>query len=322
LTGAAARDRAIAALRRDSVMPAILAPMYRVSGPELVIAGCRAGMISAFPAQTPGTIDELADWISAIRSALADSTGPVAGWGVSMVAHSSYARFEEELSLVVEAEPAFVVTALGSPRRALDAVHGYGGLVFADVSSVRLARKAADAGADGLVLVCGGAGGQTGTANPFAFLEEVRQFFDGVIVLAGAITTGRAIRAAEIMGADFAYVGTHFIPSAESRAGDDYKAAVLAARLEDIVTTPVVTGVPGTFTRQSLVEAGFDPDGAARTVDFTRTFDGAPRPRAFAAGHGVGATTSGAPAATLIARLHDQYIRACGRHDAEAHVHV
>lgn len=305
------RDTALARMRQGSRIPAILAPMYRVSGPDLVVAGCRAGMISAFPTQTPVTTIELAAWIEAVRVGLADSPNPSARWGVSMIAHSTYARFEEELALVVEAKPAFVVTALGSPRRALDAVHGYGGLVFADVASVRLARKAADAGADGLVLVCSGAGGQTGTANPFAFVGAVRRFFDGIIVLAGSIATGPAIRAAEIMGADFAYVGTPFIPTRESLADKDHKAGVLAAELDDIVTTSVVTGVPGTFTRQSLIDAGFDLEGAPRDVDFARAFDGAPRPRAHAAGHGVGAATHGGGAASLTGRLIDEYRAAC-----------
>lgn len=312
---AARKDRAarLAELTRNAVLPAILAPMYRVSGPELVVAGCRAGMVSAFPTQTPETLDELAGWIGAIKAGLAEAPD-AAGWGVSMVAHSTYKRFEAELELVVAARPAFVVTALGSPRRALDAVHGYGGAVFADVNSVTLARKAADAGADGLVLVCGGAGGQTGTANPFGFVEEVRGFFDGVIVLAGAIATGRGIRAAEILGADFAYVGTHFIPSPESMANDAHKQTVIEATLDDIVTTAIVTGVPGTFTRQSLLAAGFDPDDEhKRQVDFASTFDGAPRPRAYAAGHGAAAARAITPVAAIVAGLRDEYVAACMR---------
>lgn len=306
------RARIVSALGRNSVLPAILAPMYRVSGPELVLAGRRAGMVSALPTQTPATIDELAGWLTAVSRGLVDDTDPAAAWGVSMVAHSTYRRFEAELELVADARPDFVVTALGSPRRALDAVHAYGGFVFADVNSVRLARKAADAGADGLILVCGGAGGQTGSANPFGFVEEVRRFFDGVIVLAGAISTGRGVRAAEVMGADFAYVGTHFIPARESLADPAHKAAVLEAGLDDIVTTPIVTGVAGTFTRQSLIAAGFDPDSHQdRKVDFAQTFDGAPRARAYAAGHGAAMSEQATDVARLVASLSEEYAAAC-----------
>jgi nitronate monooxygenase len=308
----APREAIAAQLRHNARLPAILAPMYRVSGPDLVVAGCRAGIVSAIPTQTPTTIDALRVWLDAIATGLRDSATPTAGWGVSMVAHSTYTRFEEELALLESFRPAFVVTALGSPRRALDTVHGFGGLVFADVSSIRLARKAADAGADGLILVCGGAGGQTGFANPFGFVEEVRSFFDGLIILAGAVSTGHGVRAAEVMGADFAYIGTHFIPAVESLAPDEHRRAVIAASVDDIVTTSAVTGTPATFTRHSLVEAGYDPSGAGRRdVDFAAAFDGAPRPRAHAAGHGAGAMRDEASVASIVDVLHRQYEAAC-----------
>ncbi|WP_176594130.1 nitronate monooxygenase family protein [Sphingobium sp. EM0848] len=308
------RAEIVASLRRNTVLPAIVAPMYRVSGPELVIAGCRAGLVSAFPAQNPATLDELAAWIAVIEQGVSSSVSPAASWGVSMVAHSSYTRFEQELELIAAARPAFVVTALGSPRRALDAVHAYGGYVFADVSSVALARKAAAAGVDGLVLVCGGAGGQTGTANPFGFVAEVRSFFDGAIVLAGAIASGQAVRAAEILGADFTYIGTGFIPCVESMASPEYKDAVVEAVLDDIVVSSAVTGVPGTFTRRSLVNAGFDPaDSQAARVDFAAGFAGTPQPRAFAAGHGVHHASQRESVADVATRLMQEYRSACQR---------
>jgi len=307
------REALVSKLRRNSRIPAILAPMYRVTGPELVIAGCKAGMVSAIPTQTPRSLAELESWLQTIATGLASDQN-AAEWGVSMVAHSTYTRFEDELALVEIARPSFVVTALGSPRRALDVVHGYGGAVFADVSSARLARKAADAGADGLILVCGGAGGQTGSANPFAFVEEVRSFFDGVVVLAGAIATGHAVRASEIMGADFAYVGTHFIPSSESRASEEHRRAVIEASLDDIVSTSAVTGTPATFTRQSLESAGYDlTNGAAAPVDFAAAFDGAPRPRAYAAGHGAGAVDGVRSVAQIVDELESEYRTALAR---------
>lgn len=306
------REEIAAQLRRNAHLPAILAPMYRVSGPDLVVAGCRAGIVSAVPTQTPGTIGELESWLDTISTELAHSAGPTAAWGVSMVAHSTYTRFDAELALVEAARPAFVVTALGSPRRALDVVHGYGGVVFADVSSIRLARKAVAAGADGLILVCGGAGGQTGSANPFGFIAEVRSFFDGIVILAGAIATGHAVRAAEVMGADFAYVGTHFIPAVESLAPAGHRRAVIDASVDDIVTTSVVTGTPATFTRQSLVDAGFDPSCPnGREIDFAAAFDGAPPPRAYAAGHGVGAMRMEMSVAAIVDALRGQYVAAC-----------
>ena len=300
---------AVAALSRNTALPAILAPMYGVSGPEMVIAGSRARVVSLFPAQSPPTLEALAAWIDQVTTALSD-TATSAAWGVSMVAHSSYHRFEAELELVAQARPQLVVTALGSPRRAMDAVHAYGGLVFADVNSPRLARKAADAGADGLVLVCGGAGGQTGSANPFGFVDEVRAFFDGPIVLAGAISTGRGVRAAEVMGADFAYVGTRFIASAESRAAGTYKDAVVSAVLEDIVESAAVTGVPGNFIRQSLIDGGYGLEDVASIPDFASAFEGAPRPRAYSAGHGVGSVRGAAGVAQIVADLAAEYARA------------
>jgi nitronate monooxygenase len=239
-------------------LPVIAAPMFLISGPDLVIAAARAGIIGAFPAPNARTIDDLALWLRVITEALDDDARH--RWAVNMIVHASYDRFEAELDLICDARPPLVITALGSPRRPLDRVHAYGGLVFADVISPTQARKAIDAGADGLILVCHGAGGHTGRFNPFAFFDEVRTFWDGPTVVSGAIGSARAIAATRTLGADLAYVGTRFIAARESLVSDDYRQMLVRSSLEDIVTTAAVSGIPANWLRESLERAGFTAD--------------------------------------------------------------
>lgn len=245
-------------------LPLIAAPMFLVSGPQLVLACCRAGIIGSFPAPNARTLETLEAWMREVSEVHAQCAAQhprfLGPWALNLVTHSSYERLPAELELVAKYRPPLVITALGSPIPAIECVHSYGGKVFADVSSLAFARKAAAAGVDGLMLVSAGAGGHTGKLSPFAFVEAVREFFDGVIVLSGALGSGQALRAAEIMGADLANAGTPFIVAEESLANPRYRDMVVRASLEDLVLTKVFTGAEAYYLRESIIAAGLDPD--------------------------------------------------------------
>jgi nitronate monooxygenase len=302
-------------LTRNLVLPAIAAPMFLVSGPEMVIAACCSGIIGSFPAPNARTSSDLDEWTSRIVDELAGQ--PLAApWAINLVVHPSNDRLGEDLACAVRHRAPLVITALGSPARVVDAVHGYGGLVFADVNSVSFARKAAVAGVDGLVLVAAGAGGHTGATSGFALVEEVRQFWDGPLVLGGAISTGQAIRAAEVLGADLAYLGTSLIACAESLAAPGYKDMVVAAGAEDIVPSKGITGVTANWLRQSLIAAGYDP--ARMPEDKKPNFENAQDDakawkNVWSAGQGVGAVREVEPLAAIVARLRQEYAAAVAR---------
>ncbi|MEW4467521.1 nitronate monooxygenase [Parasphingorhabdus sp. JC815] len=302
-------------LRTNLRLPAIVAPMFLVSGPEMVIASSRAGLIGSFPAPNARTPEILEDWLIQIETALADTDEP-ALWAVNLVVHPSNDRLPSDLESVVRHKVPLVITALGSPARVVDAVHDYGGLVFADVNSVGFARKAAAAGVDGLVLVASGAGGHTGLTAGFAFVEEVRQFWDGPIVLGGAISTGHAIRAAEILGADFAYLGTSMIACEESIAERAYKDMIVAAGAEDVVPSKGITGVTANWLRPSLVAAGYDPANMPedKKPNFENAQDDAKAwKNVWSAGQGVGAVQAVEPLAMIAGRLKKEYDAAVKR---------
>jgi nitronate monooxygenase len=243
-------------LYRDLKLPVIVAPMFLISGPDLVIAAGRAGLIGAFPAPNARTIDDLKSWLLRISHELA-AANRANMWAINMIVHSSYDRFAAELALVQTYQPRLVITALGNPKPVLQPVHDYGGAVFCDVITPEQARKAADAGVDGIILVASGAGGHTGKYSPFAFVDEVRRFWDGPLVLGGAIGNARAIRAALTLGADFAYMGTRFIACPETLVSDPNREMLVRAEMRDIVTTAAVSGVPANWMRESLELAGF-----------------------------------------------------------------
>ncbi|HEY9092644.1 nitronate monooxygenase [Parasphingorhabdus sp.] len=296
-------------LRKNLKLPAIVAPMFLVSGPQMVIASSRAGLIGSFPAPNARTPEMLEDWLSEIETALADDHD-TALWAVNLVVHPSNDRFPSDLDAVVRHKVPLVITALGSPARVVDAVHDYGGLVFADVNSVGFARKAAMAGVDGLVLVASGAGGHTGLTAGFAFVEEVRQFWDGPIVLGGAISTGHAVRAAEILGADLAYLGTSMIACEESLADNAYKNMVVAAGAEDVIPSKGITGVTANWLRPSLVAAGYDPANMPedKKPNFENAQDDAKAwKNVWSAGQGVGAVQAVEPLAMIAERLKNEY---------------
>lgn len=297
------------ALVRNLRIPAIAAPMFLVSGPQMVIAAAQSGLIGSFPTPNARTPEILDQWLDEITQTLGNDPG-AAAWAANLVVHPSNDRLSADLALVTRYRAPLVITALGSPARVIEHVHDYGGLVFADVNSVGFARKAAAAGVDGLVLVASGAGGHTGQTAGFAFVEEVRQFWDGPIVLGGAISTGQAIRAAEVLGADLAYIGTSLIACDESLAAAAYKEMVVGAGAEDIVPSKGITGVTANWLRESLVAAGHDPDNMPedKKPDFENAQDDAKAwKNVWSAGQGVGAVTAVEPIGRIVERLCRQY---------------
>jgi nitronate monooxygenase len=293
-------------------LPVICAPMFLLSGPELLIACSRAGIIGALPTPNARTPAILETWLQQIRAALP----PPLPWAINLVMHRSNPRRLEDLAVAAAFEAPLVITALGSPAEAVQRVHAYGGQVFADVTTPELARRAADSGADGLALVCAGAGGHTGQLSPFAFVEEVRRFFAGPLILSGAIASGRAIRAAQVLGADYVYMGTRFIPASESLAAPAYKQMVIDACAGDIVTSDAITGVKANWLRPSLERAGYDPARlpAAATIDFHKAASDIQRWRdIWAAGQGVGSCTCLASVAEIVDELEAEYRQACTR---------
>lgn len=298
-----------AALRENLRLPVIAAPMFLVSGPQLVIETCKAGLIGTFPALNARTTEGFEAWIDEIEAARRDHAG-CAAYGVNLIVHKTNPRLEADLAVVVRRKVPLVITSLGAVPDLVKEVHGYGGLVFHDVISVRHARKAAQAGVDGLILVCAGAGGHAGTASPFALIEEVRTFFDGTLILAGALGTGRHVAAARMMGADFAYMGTRFIATRESMADQRYKDMLTTSALADVVYTDSVSGVNANFLRASLVAAGLDPDNLPPKAHLDMAAEAKAWRDIWSAGHGVGAIADLPPVADLAERLKADYAAA------------
>ncbi len=273
-------------------LPVIVAPMFLISGPEITIAAAKAGIIGCFPAPNARTIDVLEKWLDQIEAEL-KGTEYEGMWAMNMIVHKSYDRFEEELALVERYKPKFVVTALGSPKRVLERVHAFGGKVFADVINAEQAAKAVAAGVDGLILVCAGAGGHTGQYSAFAFVEEVRRFYDGPIIVGGAIQSAKSIAALMALGADFAYMGTRFISCPESLVTDEYRTMLVESKMADIVTSDVVSGVMANWLKSSLEKSGFDLKSSkgSTEIDFSDIHGESKAWKdTWGAGHGVSAT--------------------------------
>lgn len=287
-------------------VPAIAAPMFLVSGPALVVETCRAGVLGTFPALNQRTTDGYVDWLETIMAELDGEAA--APFGVNLVVHRSNTRLEADLKATVDHKVPLVITSLGAVPEVIDAVHGYGGLVFHDVINPVHARKAAAMGVDGIIAVCAGAGGHAGTLSPLALLPEIRSFFDGTLILGGAISTGRQIAAARIMGADLAYIGSRFIATEESLASAGQKAMMLDADMADIVYTPAISGVWGNFLRPSIVAAGRDPDDLLPPAQHDFGTDEAKVWKdIWSAGQGVGAIEDMPSAADLCHRLSSEY---------------
>ncbi len=297
-------------------LPLIAAPMFLVSNVALVAAACEAGVIGATPtvnARTPEVFDA---WLKTLTERLAAARArgvAVAPWAVGLTTHRTNPRLPDDLALCVKYRAPLVITAMGGPKPAIGPVHDYGGLVFADVNTPEYARKAADAGVDGLVLVCAGSGGHTGQMAATAFVSAVREFWDGIIVVAGGMMTGEALRAAQLMGADLAYMGTRFIASEESAADARYKQMIIDCVFGDLLMTDAITGAMANKLRPSLVAAGIDPD----TLQNGRKFDlhyAEKNPKAWkdiwSAGHGVGSVRAVTPVADIVEQLVREYAEA------------
>jgi len=236
-------------------LPIIVSPMFLVSTPKMVIEAGKAGVIGSFPLLNARPVEQCAEWLKEVKEGL----GAIP-WAVNFICHKeTNARYEDDLTLIRDYQPPIVITSLGNPGEVKEIVHGYGGLVYSDVANIRHAKKAAQTGVDGLILVCAGAGGHAGTLNPFAFLSEVRSFYEGTIILAGSISNGADIAAAQMMGADYVYMGTRFLAAAESNAQEDYKQMVIDASLDDILYTNAFSGVHASVLIPSLLKEGIDP---------------------------------------------------------------
>ena len=288
--------------------------MFLVSGPELVIASCKAGVIGSFPVTNARKIEDLENWMQQIEQSLQQVKAQhpnekIAPWALNMIMHRSYSRFPEELELVKKYKPKIVITALGSPERVVETVHEYGGLVLADVNSVSFAKKAAKTGVDGLILVASGAGGHTGKMTGFAFVDAVREFWDGIIILAGGISTGQGIRAAQALGADLAYMGTRFIATDESLAGDAYQEMVVEVSAKDLILTDAITGVPAWFMKPSLEKAGYDIENLKpKKIDFNDAGEESKAWRdVWSAGQGVGVITKRHSVSEIVQHLRNEY---------------
>ena len=248
-----------ASIRQNLTLPLIAAPMFRISGPDLVIAACRNGVIGAFPTLNARTPQELDTWLRRIGEGLAGAPGKVAPWAANLIIGREPRRLEGDMEVLLRHGVHFVITSVGSPAAVVPALRAAGCLILADVATLRHARRAIDAGADGLVLLTAGAGGQTGWLNGFAFVRAVRRFFDGPIVLAGGMSDGAALWAARTLGCDLGYMGTPFIATHESMASAEYRRMLVDASADDIQLTRAITGLPANILRPSLLAAGLDP---------------------------------------------------------------
>ena len=296
-------------LKKKTHLPVIAAPMFLISNPAMVIACCQNGVIGSFPALNQRTSEGFEDWLIEINEALDESSSPYA---VNLIVNPVNTRLEADLKLCIKHKVPIIITSLGINPDLIKAVHSYGGIILHDITIIRHAQKAIDAGVDGLIAVAAGAGGHAGTLSPFALISEIRQFFDGILVLAGSISSGKDVLAAKAMGADFAYMGTRFINTEESGASDDYKDMIINAHAADIVYTDAVSGVSANFLKESLQSAGLDLDalknGTADKGDLSALEDEAKAwKNIWSAGHGVGSINNTPPIKTLIEDIKSEY---------------
>ncbi|MDP1913491.1 nitronate monooxygenase family protein [Brevundimonas sp.] len=300
-----------ASLQKGLKLPVIAAPMFLVSGPGLVVEACNAGVIGTFPSLNQRSTEGYREWLHEIKARL---NPDAAAYGVNHIVHPTNPRLMSDMMVSVEEKVPLIITSLGAVRDVVDAVHGYGGVVFHDIANVRHARKAAQAGVDGLILVANGAGGHAGVVNPFALVEEVRSFYDGTIILSGCLSTGGDVAAATMMGADFAYMGTRFISTTESMAQSEYKQMIVEAGASDITYTPAVSGIPANFLTPSLVANGIDPKSLPE-----HKLDMADEAKAWktvwSAGQGSAGVRDVLPVAALVARLREEHSQACDKFD-------
>lgn len=305
-------------LHNRLAVPVIGAPMFICSYPELVLAQCKAGILGTFPSLNARPIEELDRWLSMMTEELAayraaNPDKKVAPFGVNLIIHKSNSRLVPDIEMVVKHKVPFIITSVGKPDKVCEAVHSYGGIVFHDVTNIKHAQKAIECGVDGLILVCAGAGGHAGTLSPFALLPEVRKFWDGPVALSGSITTGASIKAAQVLGADFAYIGTRFIASKEANAVQGYKDMIVASAADDIMYSDAFTGIKGNYLRPSVIAAGLDPDnieGGKDQADLDLT-NPERKPKKWkdiwGAGQGCGTIDDQPAIADIVARMKAEY---------------
>jgi nitronate monooxygenase len=304
-----------ALLRNRLSLPAVCSPLFIISNPDLVIAQCKAGVVGSFPALNARPAPKLEEWLDRITTELAEHDAkhpdrPSAPFAVNQIVHKSNDRLEHDLELCVRYKVPIVITSLGARVEVNDAVHSYGGIVLHDVINNAFARKAIEKGADGLVAVAAGAGGHAGTLSPFALLHEIREWFDGPLLLSGAIASGDAILAAQAAGADLAYIGSAFIATEEANAQDGYKQMIVDSSANDIVYSNLFTGVHGNYLRGSIERAGLDPAALPQSDPSKMNFGSASAKAwkdIWGAGQGVGAIKRVVPAAELVRRFAEEY---------------
>ena len=299
-------------------IPVIGAPLFFVSGPDLVIAQCKAGVIGSFPALNARPQHVLDEWIVRIKTELAEyqeqnPDAKVAPFAVNQICHGSNDRLMQDMETCVKHEVPIIITSLRPPAEVVEAAHSYGGLVYHDVISVRHAKKAAEQGVDGLILVCAGAGGHAGALSPFALLREVKKWFDGTVILSGSIGDGHAVASAIALGADFAYLGTRFIATEEANADQEYKRMLEASAAEDIVYSSLFTGVHGNYLKPSIKNAGLDPDNLPDADKSSMNFgsggntDSKAWKDIWGSGQGIGAIKDSPSVAELVGRIKSEY---------------
>jgi nitronate monooxygenase len=296
-------------LKAKLKLPVMAGPMFIASTPLLVVAQCRAGIIGATPALNARTTKGLDEDVAHIRSELTDCPAPFA---INLVCHKTNARLDDDLEVIVKHRVPIVVLALGASPQVVEAIHGYGGLVFNDVATDRHARKCADMGVDGIIAVAAGAGGHTGSVSPFALAQEIREWWLGPLMLAGCIASGRAVLAAETLGADLAYIGSPFLASHEANTATGFKEMIVGGSSKDVIVTKAFTGARASFLAPSLKANGLDPEAIARKdperVDISgEASQGKPWRDIWSAGQGIGAVKSSVPAGDWIAALEREY---------------
>jgi nitronate monooxygenase len=313
------------AILRDRLqLPVIASPLFIISCPDLVIAQCKAGVVGSFPALNARPAEVLEQWLERITRELAAYDAahpdrPSAPFAVNQIVHRSNDRLEHDLALCVKYKVPIVITSLGAREDVNAAVHSYGGIVLHDIINDKFARKAIEKGADGLIAVASGAGGHAGVLSPFALIQEIREWFDGPLILSGAIATGSAVLAAQAMGADMGYVGSAFIATREANAIEAYKQAIVDGRADDIVYTNLFTGVHGNYLKASIIQAGLDPDHLPESDPSKMNFGGGEGAKSKAwrdiwgSGQGIGAVKAVVGAGELVERLKTEYAAAKAR---------
>ncbi|MFT5578538.1 MAG: nitronate monooxygenase [Paraglaciecola psychrophila] len=317
-------EKIAAKLKTSLTIPAVASPLFIISGPELVIAQCKAGIIGSFPSLNARPVAQFEEWLIRIRDELdaydlANPDNPSAPFAVNQIVHGSNDRLQQDVDLCVKYKVPIIITSLGAKKHVNDAIHSYGGIVLHDVINSKFAKKAVEKGADGLIAVAAGAGGHAGTLSPLVLIQEIREWFDGPLLLSGAIGSGSSILAAQAMGADLAYIGSAFIATKEANAQTDYKQMIVDSTGEDILYSNLFTGVHGNYLRPSVVQAGLDPEALPVSDPSAMNFGSGGNTDAKAwkdiwgCGQGIGPVTEVATVADLVTRLKTEYDTAKAR---------